>query len=197
MFRYIKVQKGVQLAVALASVILGALMLVIRQKDLPLMIIWAVAAASAVFGTVRLVRWLTGRGDPAQGVSAHGARVRADMWVGAAYWLAAVALGVFADPLSDLIAFVLGAYVALDGLLSLFNAFKLKKLQFAGWKRVLVLAIVPVVLGVLMMVLPGVLPQGANYEMLCNVVLGLGLLVNGGIGLWTVWCLHRGTEEKG
>lgn len=195
MFRYIKAQKGVELAVALVSAVLGALMIILRQKDLPLMIIWALAAAAAVFGSVRLVRWLTGRGDPAQGVSAPGARVRADLWVGIGYWMTAAALGVFARPLSDLMAFVLGAYVALDGVFTLVNAMKLKKLQFAGWKKVMILAVVSLVLGVLMVLLPTVLPSGDNYEMLCNIVLGLGLLVNGGIGLWTVWCMRAGAEQ--
>ena len=192
MFRYLKVQKSVQLAVALISVGLGALMIFLCQSDLPRLMIWCLAAVFAVFGLVRLVRWLTGRGDPAQGISAQGPRVRMDFITGSISCAAAVLLALFSRPLSAFIAFVLGIYVAADGLLSLPNAFNLKKMQFGQWKTVMALAIVPIVLGALMIVLPNVLPVGDNYAIICNIALGLGLVVNGGIGLWTVYCLHKG-----
>lgn len=192
MLGYFRLQKSTLLAAALFSVVLGILIIAVHERNLPRMLIFVLAAACAVFGVLRMVRWLTGRGDAAQGVSAQGPRVRIDFWAGAVLCVAAVIMAVFSRPLGYLLSFILGAYVLADGLFSLANAIRLKKLQFGQWKTVMALAIVPVVLGLLMIVLPNVLPGGDSCDMLRSTVMGAGLIVNGGINLWSVYCLHKG-----
>ncbi|MBE6759203.1 MAG: hypothetical protein E7554_03830 [Ruminococcaceae bacterium] len=195
MLKYLKLQKGVLLTVALSSVALGALMIIFCRRDLPRLMIWCVAAAAAVFGLIRLARYLTGRGDPAQGVSVQGERVSTDLLVGGGICIAAVLLAIFAGPLSDFIAFVLGAYVAIDGLLLLGNALKLRKMLFGQWKTVMAMALILLVLGVLMVVLPNLLPVSDNYDMICNIVLGAGMIASGAVNLRTVYCLHQGSAN--
>ena len=177
-------QRGMMLAVSLASIALGIIMLTVHERNLPLTMIWGVAAMALILGLLRTLRWLTGRGDPAKGVATSGPRVRIDLWAGIGFCVLAAVLAVFARPLSSFVSIVLGAYVLIDGLFSLVNALRLRRIQFAQWKTVLILAIIPVVLGTLMIVLTCVLPEGDSYALAGNIVSGVGLMVNGGVGLW-------------
>lgn len=80
---------------------------------------------------------------------------------------------------------ILGLYVVIDGLLNLRRAFELRRMEYARWWVVLLLALVAVALGVVILARPRFL---ADFLFM---VIGGVLIYNGLADLWAIFMLGR------
>ena len=162
--------------VSVLYVILG-LILTIWPETSGLVICYIAGSILMLYGLIRVVRYFL-KNDV-------GVPYQFDLGIGILTFVIGLLLVLLAPSVLLIFPVVIGLAIVLDGVFQFQVAADLKKMGTNRWWWELILAIFSTLIGILLLINPF---AGAAALM---VILGVSLLVNGGISLWSVFWLSR------
>lgn len=165
-------------AASIAFIILGSVLIMWPETSLQL-IVYIVGALVLIMGIMRMIGYIKADSEYRNFLQVIESIVFVAMGLMMIFYKAEVI---------NLITYIFGFYIVIDGLINIMEAFQLKSIDFSQWKVVVWIGIITAVIGGVFLLKP------LSSRDAIAIFMGALLIYDGLVNLYVAYCAHKVTK---